>query len=297
MVGLRNRQPPLNALRAFEASARHLSFRLASVELGVTQGAVAQHVRGLEAELEIKLFERLPRSLALTSSGRGYAAQLRRAFELISGATAALRPQSHRLTISVTTTFATKWLIPRLQAFTDRHPEIELGILATENLANFQSDGVDIAVRQGRSPFSSGLVADLLFEQDLVAVCSPALLPSSANSLAPEAVDHLTLLDDAHDLWPEFIERALKRTPLAGGRRLRFSQTSLAIDAAAAGQGLALASRFLVQQDMAAGLLVQAFTPAMRGGGDFYVVTSRKPQRATPTEAVRKWLLSQRVAG
>jgi LysR family glycine cleavage system transcriptional activator len=289
-----NRQPPLNALRAFEASARHLNFRLASEELGVTQGAIAQHVRGLEAELGLKLFDRLPRALALTVSGRSYAGQLRRAFELITRATASLRPEPLRLTISVTPTFATKWLIPRLQAFTDSHPEIELRILATESLSNFQSDGVDIAVRQGRAPSSPGLAADLLFEHDVVALCSPALLPDSVKTLPLGAVDHLTLLDDAHDLWPEFIERALKRSSFVEGRRIRFSQTALAIDAAAAGQGLALASRFLVQQDIAAGRLVQAFAP-MRGGTDFYVVTARKPHRSMPTEAVRRWLLSHRV--
>jgi LysR family transcriptional regulator, glycine cleavage system transcriptional activator len=111
------RLPPLNALRAFEASARHLNFRVAAEELGVTQGAVAQHVRGLEADVGVKLFERLPRSLALTPTGRGYAAQLRRAFELITDATATLRPEPQRLTISVTPTFASKWLIPRLPHF------------------------------------------------------------------------------------------------------------------------------------------------------------------------------------
>src|SRR5580700_3554040 len=132
----RHRLPPLNALRAFEASARHLNFRLAAEELGVTQGAVAQHVRGLEADLAIKLFDRLPRTLALTGPGRSYAAQLRRAFDLMMQATAALRPEPLRLTISVSPTFASKWLIPRLPDFTTAHPEIELQILASESLSN-----------------------------------------------------------------------------------------------------------------------------------------------------------------
>src|SRR3712207_1094044 len=107
------RLPPLNALRAFEVSAQHLNFRLAAEELGVTQGAVAQQVRGREADLGIKLFERLPRTLALTRHGRRYAGQLRRALELMAEATAALRPEPLRLTSSVTPTFAAKWLMPR----------------------------------------------------------------------------------------------------------------------------------------------------------------------------------------
>ena len=219
------RLPSLNALRAFEASARHLNFRGAAEELGVTQGAVAQHVRGLEADLGIKLFDRLSRSLALTEPGRRYAGQLRRAFEIMTNATAALRPEPARLTISVTPTFAGKWLIPRLQAFRTDHPDVELRIVASESLANFQNDGVDIAVRQGRPPFGPGLVADLLFEQEIVAVGSPTLLGDRAGALAPGDIGRYSLLNDAHDLWPEFIERALRLTTPAIVQRVSFNQT------------------------------------------------------------------------
>jgi LysR family glycine cleavage system transcriptional activator len=287
----------LNALRAFEASARHLNFRLAAEELGVTQGAVAQHVRALEADLGLRLFARLPRSLALTATGRSYATHLRRAFELMTEATAALRPEPERLTISVTPTFASKWLIPRLPSFAEAHPDIELRILATEGLANFQSDGVDIAVRQGRPPFGPGLTADLLIEQEVIAVGSPVLLRDPSQSLAPEDVDRFTLLNDAHDLWPEFFERVLGRSPSVAARRVRFSQTSLAIDAAVAGQGLAVASRFLVQGDIQAGRLIQVFAGAVRAGLDSYVVTLRRPRQPKPTEAVRKWLLGHEALG
>lgn len=289
-----NRLPPLNALRAFEASARHLNFRVAAEELGVTQGAVAQHVRALEADLGIRLFERLPRSLALTVPGRGYATQLRRAFELMTEATVALRPEPERLTISVTPTFASKWLLPRLPEIAKTHPEIELRILATEGLSNFQTDGVDIAVRQGRPPFGPGLVADLLFEQEVVAVCSPAVLGDWVSPLALEELGHFTFLNDAHDLWPEFAERVLRHAVPASARQVRFSQTSLAIDAAAAGQGLAVASRFLVEGDLRAGRLVQAIPGAMRGGLNAYVVTLRKPRYPGPTAVVREWLLRHR---
>lgn len=294
MTGFPNRLPPLNALRAFEASARHLNFRIAAEELGVTQGAVAQHVRALEANLGIRLFERLPRSLALTVPGRGYAAQLRRAFELLTEATAALRPEPERLTISVTPTFASKWLLPRLPDFARVHPKIELRILATEGLSNFQTDGVDIAVRQGRPPFGPNVVADLLFEQDVVAVCSPTLLGNGRAGLSLGELDRFTFLNDAHDLWPEFAERVLRRAVPASVRQVRFSQTSLAIDAAAAGQGVAVASRFLVEEDLRAGRLVKAFPLTMRGGLNAYVVTLRKPRHPIPTAVVREWLLGHR---
>jgi LysR family glycine cleavage system transcriptional activator len=288
-----SRLPPLNALRAFEASARHLNFRLAAEELAVTQGAVAQHVRGLEADLGIKLLDRLSRGLALTEPGRRYAAHLRRAFELMTDATAALRPEPQRLTISVTPTFASKWLIPRLPDFTQAHPDIELRIVASEALSNFHSDGVDLAVRQGQPPFGAGLSVNLLFEQEIVAVCGPALLGTPPRSLKPTDIGRFTLLNDTHDLWPEFIERALGASvPVV--KRVSFNQTSLAIDAAVAGQGLAVASRFFVEDDLKANRLVQAFGATMRGGADYYVVTLRKPRQPKPTDIVRRWLLASR---
>jgi len=289
------RLPPLNGLRAFEAAARHLNFRLAAEELGVTQSAVAQQVRALEANLGFSLFERLSRSLALTDQGRRYASQLNRAFALMMEATAGLRsqPQTLGLTISVTPSFASKWLIPRLPEFTDAHPNIALRILASESLANFQSDGVDIAVRQARPPFGPGLVADLLFRQEIIAVCSPALVASRSAPLRPADLDGITLLNDAHDLWPEFIEQAAGSPPSASLRQVRFNQTALAIDAAVAGQGIALASRFLVERDIEAGRLVPVLQMAIATGTDIYVVAPRKPRQPAPAAMVRAWLLAQ----
>lgn len=283
--------PPLNALRAFEASARHLNFRIAAQELNVTQGAVAQHIRGLEADLGTKLFERLPRGLALTDEGRAYVPNIRRAFELISEATLLLRPEPARLTISVTPSFATKWLIPRLQDFVEHNPLVDLRVLATESLSSFQADGVDIAVRQGSPPFGAGLIFELLFPQQIIAVCSPALLPAGTATMAAAEIQHHVLLHDAHNLWPEFMEQAVGLKMTTELKRMRFNQTSLAIDAAIAGQGIALASRFLVAADLAAGRLVQPVSGEMRGTYDFYVVTPRRQRHPEPTQAVRQWLL------
>jgi LysR family glycine cleavage system transcriptional activator len=284
----------LNALRAFEAAARQLNFRLAAEELGVTQGAVAQHVRAREADLGIKLFARLPWAVALTEQGRSYAHQLRRAFEVVTQATIALRSEPLRLTISVSPTFASKWLIPRLPDFTQAHPDIELRILASESLANFRSDGVDIAVRQGGAPFAADIAADLLFEQNLVAVCSPRLLAHPPQPLLADDLDRFTLLSDTHDHWLEFTERALQRRLSPAAKQLRFSQTSLAIDAAIAGQGVALAADFLVGQDIKAKRLVRAFAPEMRGRMDSFVVSLRRPRHPKPTEIGREWLMARR---
>ncbi|MBD9408403.1 LysR family transcriptional regulator [Acidovorax sp. ACV02] len=124
------RLPSLNALRAFEAASRHLNFRLAGLELGVTQGAVAQQIRALETELGLRLFERLPRGLALTQNGHRYAANVRRAFDMLADATESLRPEPENLTVSVTPTLAAKWLIPRLGEYTRAHPHSTLRVLA-----------------------------------------------------------------------------------------------------------------------------------------------------------------------
>lgn len=284
------RLPPLNGLRAFEVAARHLNFRAAAEELGVTQAAVAQQVRGLEKELDLKLFDRLPRALALTEAGRGYAESVRRAFELIADATSTLRPEPLRLTISVTPTFASKWLIPRLPDFLAAHPDLDMRILASERVSNFQSDAVDIAVRLARPPFLAGLQVDLLFEQHLVAVCSPALMPATG-MLEPSDLARFVLLHDTHNQWPEFVGTILGAAPAVSSKSVRFNQTSHAIEAALAGQGIALASGIFVNDDIVAGRLVPAFKQTMRAGSDFYVVSLRKPQHAQSVAKVRDWLL------
>jgi len=138
--------PPLNALRAFEAAGRHLNFRAAADELAVTQGAIAQHVRGLDKALGVRLFERHARGVAFTSPGHAYHQEVGAAFRALREATAILQPESSKVTISVTPTFASRWLIPNLAGFTASHPHIDLRVLSTERTLSFQHDGIDLAV-------------------------------------------------------------------------------------------------------------------------------------------------------
>jgi len=285
--------PSLTALRAFEAASRHLNFRLAAEELGVTQGAVAQHVRGLENSLAVKLFDRLPRALALTEPGRAYAASVRRAFELIVEATATVRPEPMRLQISVTPTFAAKWLLPRLPAFAAELPEIDLAIVATERVLDFHVDNIDLAVRYGR-PAGTSVAADLLFEEEVIAICSPTLVADRRLPLPADAVGSYELLHDSHGRWPEFIETALDRPATGATKGVRFNQTALAIDAALGGQGIALASRSFVETDLAAGRLVDPFGIALASGSAYYLVTPRRPRHPSTTAAVKGWLLAHR---
>ncbi|WP_432256291.1 LysR substrate-binding domain-containing protein [Limimaricola sp. AA108-03] len=281
--------PSLSGLRAFSAAGRHLSFRAAAEELGVTQGAVAQQVRGLEDHLGLRLFLREPRGLSFTEAGRAYHAAVARAFSQLLDATDALRDTPSRVTISVTPTLGSKWLIPRLAEFTEANPGIDLRITATERVMSFHADGIDLAVRQGRSPFGASLRADLLFPQEIIAVCAPRLVADQGGLLGAVALSRMTLLHDTHDLWPQFIEMAFGTEPDAP-RGLRFSQTTLCLDAALAGQGIALASRFLVQRDLDAGRLVQPVDAALERGQDFYVLLPRQGASEAALRA-RDWLL------
>lgn len=286
------RLPSLNGLRAFEVAARHLNFRLAAEELGVTQGAVAQQVRNLEAQLGLQLFLRQSRSLFLTEAGRGYVSNIRKAFDLIAEATAVLRPEPAHLTISVTPTFAAKWLIPRLSDFTEAHPEIDLRIVASDRISNFQTDAVDIAVRLGRPPFGPGLSAELLIEQAIVAVASPLALHRLGPRPDPRNLLGLPLLHDAHDLWPQFLGEVFPEGPPPSAKNVRFNQTSLAIEAAIAGQGICLAPRLFIADDLVSGKLRPCFDRDFRTGTDFYVVAPRKARNASVL-AVRDWLRRQ----
>lgn len=285
--------PSLNALRTFEVAARHLNFRLAADELAVTQAAVAQQVRGLEASLGIRLFERLPRGLALTSAGRAYAESIGRALELIVQATQALRPDLLQLTVSVPPSFASRWLIPRLARFTEAHPHIDLRVLATEQLSRFHTDGVDVAVRYGRPPFGQGLNVERLLEQRIVVVGNPALIERLGCPREAADLQHFLLLHDAHNLWPRYMEHAFGRSQHGGSKNLRFNSTSLAIEAALAGQGLALVSRAFVADDLRAGRLVAVLDHELPMDKAFYLVWPRRGVSDGPLHTVLDWLRIQ----
>ncbi|MBR8430377.1 transcriptional regulator GcvA [Burkholderia cenocepacia] len=283
-----SRLPPLNALRAFEVSARHLNFRAAADEIGVTQGAVAQQVRHLEDVLGLKLFERLPRGLALTHDGAAYFSDVRRALHAIADATAKLVKRRAALTISTTPSFASKWLIPRLAQFTDAHPDYDVRVIADPQIATFRDDGVDLAIRYGKPPFGKHLATHALFPLDVYAVCSPSVLTAPAS---PRALAGQVLLHDAHDLWPEFLAAMPEPVDVDPHKGLRFNQTSLAIDAAVAGQGIALATEPLVERDIAAGRLCKPFDFAFPLSMGFYLVYPAERRDDDAIAVMRAWMI------
>lgn len=283
----RRHLPPLNALRAFEVAGRRLSFRAAADELGVSQGAVAQQVRALEHHLGVALFTRLPRGLALTAAGSGYLTAMSRAFDLFSEATDQLSARANAVTISVTPTFAAKILIPRLAEFSAALTGVELRTVATDAVSDFDRDQIDIAVRLTRPPFPEGQEAVALFPQDLVAVASQHLIGTRQMPLTVAQLRDLPLLHDAHDHWPSFLgESGTLPGPV-------FNQTTLALDAAMAGQGVAIAARAFVQADIESGRLREAAAIGPVTNRAFYLVRKRRPSYPASVEAVWAWLVEQ----
>jgi len=291
--------PPFATLRAFDAAARHLNFRLAAEELNVTHGAVAQQVRALEASLGLALFERHPRGLALTPAGHAFHPPINRAFVLIAGATASLAPRQRReqkvVTVTVTPSFAAKWLIPRLGRFSAIAPDVEVRVLASEMTEHLGGRGLpDLAVRLSAPPFARMLDAELLLADDVFPVCSPALAEALAT---PADLAGTPLLHDAHDAWPSWLELASTPTPVAVGHR--FSQTALALAAALDGQGVALAPAALVAEDLAQRRLVAPFGTAIRLVSEraFYLLTPKLALTRPEIVTFRNWLREEAGPG
>lgn len=285
--------PNLNTLRMFDAAARHLNFRLAADEVHLTQGAVAQQVRRLEADLGRKLFDRHARGLALTEAGRRYHGAVRRALAILEEATDALAPERakapRRVSLSVPPSVASKWLVPRLAAFAVAHPEIDLAVSASEALSDFRTDGVDIAIRQGRAPFPDIEMAELLAPLELCAVIgqeAATRLGLGAGMTLAKLVAH-PLIQDSHDHWSDVLDAAGLASP---PHVARFNQAALCMDAAAHGQGIALAPRLLADSDVAAGRLVVLWRDDRSDRGGFYLI-SPEPARPNPArDTVLAWL-------
>ena len=187
--------PPLNSLRAFEAAARHLSFTKAAGELNVTPAAISHQIKALEEFLGVVLFRRLTRALRLTDAGQAAFPKVREGFDKLAEAVEILRAEeeSKVLTVSVSPSFGAKWLVPRLDRFRAAHPDLEIRIDATDRLADFQGDNVDVALRYGMGNYP-GLLVDKLFGAEMVPVCSPDLLDGPQPLQRPQDLAHHTLL-------------------------------------------------------------------------------------------------------
>jgi LysR family glycine cleavage system transcriptional activator len=290
--------PPLNALRAFEATARHLSMKRAGEELGVTPGAVSQLVRLLEQRVAVPLFERTHRRLRLTEAGQAYAVPLRHAFRQIAEATRAL-PQAGggKLTVSAPPAFAISWLVPRLGRFRAAHPRIALRISTSRGLSNFAEDGVDVAIRHGLGRYK-GLLCDRIAAIATIPVCSPGFLAElPASPLVAADLARLPLLHDAdRQEWPLWFQaHGVADAGHAALDGIGFDDQTLLIRAAASGQGVALVTDTLARAELEAGSLVQVLDGGWPQEFAYWLVTPRSTADRPPVAAFRAWILGEAV--
>ena len=292
------RLPPLNALRAFEAAARHLSFTKAASELHVTQAAVSHQIKTLEDVLGVQLFRRFNRRLMLTDAGQAYLPALTAAFDQIDSASRRLRADEAAgpLKVTVANSFAAKWLLPRLPRFRTKHPGFEVQVSASDNLVDFARDDFDMGVRYGHGRYP-GLRVDLLMEDTVFPVCSPKLLEGPHPLRTPADLVHHTLLHDEVGTsempdWRIWMEAA-GVTGIDAARGPVYSHSSLVIQAAVDAQGAALARSSLVALDLEAGRLIQPFGPTLPSSFACYVVSPLAGADRPKVQAFREWLFEE----
>jgi LysR family transcriptional regulator, glycine cleavage system transcriptional activator len=288
------RLPPLNAVKAFEAAARHESFTRAAEELCVTQGAVSHQVKALESELGVKLFNRERQRLIITEAGRQYLAVVRDALDRLAIGTERLvqRQTSGVLTISTSPDFAAKWLVHRLARFVEAHPGIDLRVSATMHHVDFAREDVDIAVRHGDGNWA-GLDVTRLTTEHLFAVCSPKLVTGRQRLSKPSDVLKFPLmhLEDRKD-WSRWLEAA----GVVGADTSRgpvLNRASMLIDAAVDGQGIALARTALAAWDLINGRLLRPFSLSLRLSKTYWIVCPQATSTLPKVKACRDWLLAE----
>lgn len=289
--------PSLNALRAFEAAARHMSIAGAADELHVTSAAVSHQIRHLEDHLGMPVFQRDGRNLSLTDAGQAGLPSIREGFALLTAAMDAIDSlgETGSLAISVAPSFATKWLLPRLHRFEAQHPEIDVKVNASMQLCDFAKEGIDVAIRYGAGTYPD-LVAEKLIQESLIPVCSPDWLASGPPLRRPEDLRAHTLLhDDSPDNDPscpswEMWLRAAGVDTIDASRGSRFNQSSLVLEAAMLGRGIALAKSTLAAADIASGRLVRPLPGHSPVGFAYYLVAPKSKLNLPKVSFFRDWL-------
>ena len=291
--------PPLAALRAFEAAARHGSFRAAAEELAITQSAVSHQIAGLERRLATALFRRKARRVELTEAGAAYYPFLGDAFERIAQGTALVSRQAlaGELMVQVYVTVAVKWLIPRLHRFQAAEPDILVRMSTSQLDWEFDPATGDLGIICTRKADRPNLHYAHLFDARLFPVCSPAIAQGGTGLCQPaELVNHTMLqLYTAEDDWRAWLEAA-GVPQLAGRAEPRFDSYLLALEAATEGQGVALVPHFMVASDIRAGRLVKPFAVEVRQPARWYLVCRRERRGDARIVRFREWLVAEIAA-
>lgn len=293
--------PPLRALHAFEAAARHHSFAAAANELGVTPTAISHQIRQLEEACGVKLFQRRPRPLLLTSAGARLYPALRNGFDALATAMALLAEEDAQTPLRVTSpnAFASKWLVPRLPKWREENLTVALEIIGTDAVLDVRAGATDVAIRYARKP-PLDLMAHEVFRDTFVPVCSPRLLEQHgpierAADLLRFPLIHYDWINSDPDAptWRQWL--AVARSidpdfnPLEKAWDLSFSEELHAIDAVIGGQGVAICSDVVVSNELRSGQLVKAHPLALPGYG-FYLVSMPHSPKAPVIEAFSTWM-------
>lgn len=290
---MQRRLPPLNALKAFEAAARHLSFTKAADELFVTQAAVSHQIKALEEYLSMKLFLRRNRTLLLTEEGQSYFLELKDIFKHLQEATERLVAKGSKgaITVAMPPSFASIWLVPRINSFSAIHPDIDVRIKAVDFDEGFLEDDIDVAIYYGKGRWS-GVQADKLHREFLTPLCSPSLFngPKPLNDLT-DLKHHVLLHDETRAAWKNW----LKQIGVPGvnvNQGPVFSHSMLVLQAAALGQGIALGNTVLARPEIEAGRLIMPFEDKLESREAFYVVCDESQAELGKIAAFRDWILA-----
>ncbi len=299
IVSTRPRLPALSALRAFEAAARHLSFRDAGDELCVTHSAISHQVKDLERELGGPLFWRKGRRVELTEAGATLYPVLREAFARIGETTARLRQKSEsaELTMQVYVTVASRWLLPRLHRFESANPEVRLRLSTSHRSWDFDADDADVGMIYREPPLDPALIYWPLFRSRLVAVAEPGLVHAGVGLRQPtDLVNHRLLsVYPAQGDWALWLEAA-GVGELASHRSLLFDSYLLALEAAMDGRGVAVVPDFVAATDLRTGRLVQPFALAVPQPGAWYLVCRKERALDRGVRSLRQWLVAEVAA-
>ena len=298
----RRRLPPLNALRAFEAAARHLNFSRAADELSVTPGAVSQQIQNLEDYVGAALFKRTPKGLLLTDAAQTALPALREAFDRLAEAASLLTGavDGRRLTLTAPPSFAAKWLVPRLGAFEQAYPQVDVWLSAGIEILDMTAGEVDVAIRYGSGRYP-GLEVRRLMSETVIPVISPELIKEQRLAAPEDLKNHVLLHDGSPDLddscpdWPMWLAARGVRG-VEGMRGPRFNQSSLVIEAAANGRGVALAKRTLAQADLDAGRLIAPLQIATAVDFAYYLVHPKAKGRLPQVKAFIGWIEAEAAA-
>lgn len=295
---MKRRLPPLNAVRAFEAAARRCSFNEAATELFVTPSAISHQVKALEEFLGVSLFRRVRRQVQLTIAGERYLGSVSHALDEIDLATRRLLASSGSgaVNISVAPAFLTRWLVPRVRDFQDRHPDIELRLSPNNGEIDFAWSDIDMAVYFGDGDWP-GLEVYFLHEVVLVPVCSPAFSVANPGINRPADLSGHTLIDVSTRPaeWDEFLA-SFGVTRQKRGKRLSVSSTSLALGAAMENLGIALADRQLVAREVLYGRLVTPLDIALDNHLGYHLVYQKDRQLTKEMRAFLDWMLDEIAA-